>query len=205
MEYYHNLITEKSFQLLRQLRRDCHFILIGGWAVFLYTHSLKSKDIDIIIDYEELEKLKKKFTVIKNDRLKKYEIKMDGIDIDIYLPFYSELGLPAETIQKHSATREGFAVPQIATLLILKQVAYTGRLGTPKGEKDKIDIFSLLLTRETDWELYKKLTDTADLKQLSGELDALLKQTIEIKELNINQAKMAKFKKEMIKNIHAPN
>lgn len=205
MEYYHNLITEKSFQLLQRLRRDYHFILIGGWAVFLYTHSLKSKDIDIVIDYEELEKLKKKFTVIKNDRLKKYEIKIDGIDIDIYLPFYSELGLPAETIQKHIATREGFTVPQIATLLILKQVAYTGRLGTPKGEKDKIDIFSLLLTGETDWELYKKLTDIADLKQLSGELDALLRQTMEIKELNINQAKMAKFKKEIIKNIHASN
>ena len=127
MEYYHNIITEKSFQLFQQLRRDYHFILIGGWAVFLYTHSLKSKDIDIVIDYDELEKLKKKFTVVKNDRLKKYEIKIDGIDIDIYLPFYSELGIPAEEIQKYAGTREGFTVPQIEILLILKQVACAGR------------------------------------------------------------------------------
>lgn len=197
MEYYHDLITEKSFQLLQQLRRNYHFILIGGWAVFLYTHSLKSKDIDIVIDYDELEKLKKKFAVIKNDRLKKYEIKIDGIDIDIYLPFYSELGMPAEIIQKHIVTREGFNVPQIAVLLILKQVAFSGRQGTPKGEKDKIDIFSLLALREIDWKLYKKLTDASGLKNLPDELKSLLKQTVEIKELNINQVKMAKLKKEI--------
>ena len=198
MEYYHNIITEKSFQLLQQLRRDYHFILIGGWAVFLYTHSLKSKDIDIVIDYDELEKLKKKFTVVKNDRLKKYEIKIDGIDIDIYLPFYSELGIPAEEIQKYAGTREGFTVPQIEILLILKQVACAGRQGTPKGEKDKIDIFSLLALREINWKLYKKLTGAAGLNYLSDELKSLLKQTMEIKELDINQAKMAKLKKEIL-------
>lgn len=197
MEYYHNLITEKSFQLLQQLQRERHFILIGGWAVFLYTHSLKSKDIDIVIDYEELEKIKKEFDVIKNDRLKKYEIKIDGIDIDIYLPFYSELGMPAETIQKFVVTREGFVVPKIAVLLILKQVAFHGRQGTPKGEKDKIDIFSLLALREIDWELYKKLTGTVELKHLPNELKLLLKQTMEIKELDLNQAKTSKLKKEI--------
>lgn len=203
MEYYHSLITEKSFQLLQQLRRDYHFILIGGWAVFLFTHSLKSKDIDIIIDYNELEKLKKKFAVTKNDRLKKYEIKIDGIDIDIYLPFYSELGMPAETIQKYIVTREGFTVPQIAVLLILKQAAYAGRQGTPKGEKDKIDIFSLLARREIDWKLYKQSTDGAELKHLPDELKSLLKQTVEIKELDLNQAKMSKLKKEVVNSLAA--
>ena len=197
MEYYHNLITEKSFQLLQRLRRERHFILIGGWAVFLYTHSLKSKDIDIVIDYDDLEKLKNEFVVTKNDRLKKYEIKIDGIDIDIYLPFYSELGVSAETIQKFVVTREGFTVPQIAVLLILKQVAFSDRQGTPKGEKDKIDIFSLLALQEIDWEFYQKLTATAGLKHLPNELKSLLKQTVEIKELDLNQAKMAKLKKEV--------
>ena len=197
MEYYHNLITEKSFQLLQRLRRERHFILIGGWAVFLYTHSLKSKDIDIVIDYDELEKLKNEFVVTKNDRLKKYEIKIDGIDIDIYLPFYSELGVSAETIQKFVVTSEGFTVPQIAVLLILKQVAFSDRQGTPKGEKDKIDIFSLLALQEIDWEFYQKLTAAAGLKHLPNELKSLLKQTVEIKELDLNQAKMAKLKKEV--------
>lgn len=198
MEYYHQLITEKSFQLLRQLRLDYNFILIGGWAVFLYTNSLKSKDIDIIIDYDELEKFKKNFDVAKNDRLKKYEIKREGVDIDIYLPFYSALGLPAEEIRKHVRTCEGFTVPRMEILLILKQVAHAGRQGTPKGEKDKIDIFSLLALGEIDWEFYHKLIEGAGLKHLAAELRSLLKQTVEVKELNLNQAKIAKLKKEII-------
>ena len=54
MEYYQNIITAKSFQILQALKRQYDFILIGGWAVFLYTRTLKSKDIDIIVDYPAL-------------------------------------------------------------------------------------------------------------------------------------------------------
>jgi len=68
MEYYHDLITEKSFKILQDLKREFDFILIGGWAIFLYTKALKSKDIDIIVDYDELEKFKKEFDIVKNER-----------------------------------------------------------------------------------------------------------------------------------------
>ena len=61
MNFYHNLITQKSWQLLQDLRRRYQFILIGGWAVFLYTKALKSKDIDLVMGYEELKKLKEEF------------------------------------------------------------------------------------------------------------------------------------------------
>src|SRR3989338_2700437 len=101
-EYYQNLITEKSFQFLKQLKSQYQFILIGGWAVFFYAHSLKSKDIDIIIDFEELNKFKEKHEVFKNDRLKKYEISLGEFDVDIYLNFYSQFCLPIEVIRQHS-------------------------------------------------------------------------------------------------------
>lgn len=48
MAYYHDLITGTSWRELKQLRRYCNFVLIGGWAAWLYTKALKSKDIDII-------------------------------------------------------------------------------------------------------------------------------------------------------------
>ena len=140
MEYYQDLITKKSFKILQDLRKKYKFILIGGWAVFLHTHSLKSKDIDLIIEYEELEKLRKDFDLIKNDRLKKYEIIINEIDIDLYLPFYSKIGIPAEEIKKHSTSIEGFSVPMAEVLLILKQIAYKERSASPKGEKDKVEI-----------------------------------------------------------------
>jgi len=55
MPYYHDLIAQKSWQLLQSLGKKFDFVLIGGWAVFLYTGALKSKDIDLILDYPQLE------------------------------------------------------------------------------------------------------------------------------------------------------
>lgn len=98
--FYQNTVSHKSWQLLTQLKKKFDFILIGGWAVYLYTQGLKSKDIDIIVDFSELSKLKQAYNIIKNERLQKYEIKTEGIDIDIYLPHYSALGLPTEIIYK---------------------------------------------------------------------------------------------------------
>lgn len=70
MQFYHNIITQKSFEFLQKLNQQYDFILIGGWAVFLYSHSIKSKDIDIILEYHNLARLKEKYDVFKNDRLK---------------------------------------------------------------------------------------------------------------------------------------
>ena len=50
MEFWNSLLTEKSQKLLMQLKNPpIKFILIGGWAVWLYTKQQKSKDIDIVL------------------------------------------------------------------------------------------------------------------------------------------------------------
>lgn len=59
MAYYHDIITEKSWVELKNLAKNIKFILIGGWAVYLFSKTLKSKDIDIIVDYPRLSRLKK--------------------------------------------------------------------------------------------------------------------------------------------------
>jgi len=43
---------------LLELNRKYRFVLIGGWAVYLYSKALKSRDIDIVIDFETLAKMK---------------------------------------------------------------------------------------------------------------------------------------------------
>ncbi len=63
--FYQDYLIDKSFQMLTDFRKKYQFILIGGWAVYFYTKSLKSKDIDIIINFNELEKLKKDFFLEK--------------------------------------------------------------------------------------------------------------------------------------------
>jgi len=195
MQFYHSLVTEKSYEFLQDLKRDYKFILIGGWAVFLYTRALKSKDIDIIVNYDELAKLRESFEVFKNDRLKKYEIKTGEFDIDIYLPHYSQLGIDAQEIQKKSAAREGFVVPELEMLFLLKLFAWENRKGSAKGRKDELDIFSLIFLPEFSSKKYLTQIKKLGMEKLHKDLVALIKNTSRIEELGINEQKMAKLKK----------
>ena len=196
-QFYHDLITEKSWQLLIELKKSYRFILIGGWAVFLYTNSLKSKDIDIIIDYDELAKLKNQFTLLKNDRLKKYEIKAGNFDVDIYLPHYSDLGIDIKRIQETSVIRQGFGVPNLEILFMLKLYAWHNRRGSIKGQKDELDIFSLVFMPEFNWHHLSNLIKEGGFKEYCEGFLALIKQTSEIMELGVNVQAMSKFKKKL--------
>ncbi|OGI25872.1 MAG: hypothetical protein A3J76_05045 [Candidatus Moranbacteria bacterium RBG_13_45_13] len=195
MQFYHSLITEKSYELLQNLKRGYRFILIGGWAVYLYTRALKSKDIDIIVDYDELAKLKKNFDVFKNDRLKKYEIKTGEFDIDVYLPHYSKLGIPIGEIEKKTVVRKGFSVPEPEILFLLKLYAWRERRGSAKGWKDELDIFSLAFLPEFDWDRYQDYIRAYKFKEINLLFLDLVKKTSSIQELKINDQKMSKIRK----------
>lgn len=197
MPYYHDLITEKSWQALQELKRRYEFILIGGWAVYLYTKALKSRDIDLICSYEELEKLKADHNLIKNERLKKYEIHHGEFDIDIYVPFYSDLGIPVEDLQKMTKSVSGFRVLNPEALLILKQKAFKDRAGSLKGEKDKIDIIALL-KEAVDIKKYKNLLIGYGFKDCQTDLKQLLKTIRDIPELDLKAHAFARIKKGII-------
>jgi len=201
-EFYHDLITEKSFKILQDLKGKFDFILIGDWAIFLYTKALKSKDIDIIIiDYDELEKFKKEFDIVKNERLKKYEAKIEEIDIDIYLPYYSNIGLPVEEVKKYTQSIEGFEVPMPEILLILKTYTFFQRRNTTKGRKDLIDIFSLLLKEIINWQQYKELIKKNNLEQINKKLKELISSTKNLPELNLLNHKLSRLKRKILENL----
>lgn len=200
MDFYHDLITEKSWQILLNLRRGYNFILIGGWAVFLYTQSLKSKDIDIVMEYQDLEKLRQHLPVIKNDRLKKYEARSEEVEIDIYVPFYSSPGLPAEDLKKFVTSVEGFIVAEKEALAILKQKAFRRRAATAKGRKDLIDLVSLFQLSDFDWEKYRNLLREYHVEDYARFTQNVLLQTVAIEELNLNVHKMARLKKRILPN-----
>jgi len=201
MEYYHNLITQKSWQLLQKLRKKCRFVLIGGWAVYLYTKALKSKDIDLILDYEELEKLKNKYEVFKNERLKKYEARAEELQIDLYLPFYSELGFPIEEVSQFKTTLEGFSLPEPEVLVLLKAKAFKDRANSVKGRKDLIDIVSLLRLESLDFKKLVALSKKYSLADLLKLVSETLKKTSRIEELNLNTHQMARFKKSVLSKL----
>ncbi len=200
-EFYHNLITDASFKLLQEIKGKFDFVLIGGWAVFLYTKALKSKDIDIIVDYDQLDKIRKEFEVFKNERLKKYEAKTGETDIDIYLPHFSNIGIPVEEIMNHTQMIEGFLAPIPEILLILKAYCFSSRKGSVKGNKDLIDIFSLLSKDIIDWQKYKEIIAEYNLENINQELKNLVSSQRSISELNLLNHKMAKLKRLILKEL----
>lgn len=165
-KYWNSLLTKKSWETLQKLEKEFDFILIGGWAVFLLTKQAKSKDIDIVINFNQLEKIKNNEEVSKNNRLKRYEIKRENIDIDIYVEHYSELAIPVEDIKEYTIKTQGFTIPMPSLLLILKQEAYQNRKNTVKGEKDLIDILSILLFSNPDLVKYSEILKKYDLSYI---------------------------------------
>lgn len=155
-EFWNSEITAKSYEKLQQMKGETDFVLIGGWAIYLHTHAYKSKDIDIVVGYDELIRLKQTYKLSKNEFLKKYEIKLDFFDIDIYLPAFSKLAVPPEELLKHFDTIGGIKVAPLPLLLLLKQQAWLDRKGSIKGKKDALDIALLALSPEFEIAEYAK-------------------------------------------------
>lgn len=201
MNYYHNLTTQRSWRELQKLRKELDFVLIGGWATYLHSQSLKSKDIDIIIDFNTLGLIRKKYPVSKNDRLHKYEIHLDGIDVDIYLPHYSSLGIPVENLLLHTINIQGFKVLQLSNLIALKLYTLSQRGRSPKGRKDFIDLLSLLTqtqaSTKTEVMKIKQILAKYNLLDTLSTFQQMLTENNTVSELNLNQHKYAKVKKEL--------
>ena len=185
MEFWNNTLTERSREVLLELNKTpIKFILIGGWANYLWTKQQKSKDIDIVLeDYNSLNYLKQNYNLVKNDNLKKYEIKVQDIDIDIYVEYFSELGIPIEEIKKHTTLIENISVVTPEILLILKQVAESNRKDSVKGQKDRIDIMTLAFNGEIDFSEYNNLVRRYNFTDRVPEIIADFRQ---IKYLGLN-------------------
>ncbi|MCK4521533.1 MAG: hypothetical protein KAU20_03085 [Nanoarchaeota archaeon] len=203
MEFWNSALTEKSWKILQGLKeKNFDFIVIGGWAAYLWTKLHKSKDIDIIIkNFEDLAILKKEYNLIKNDNLKRYEIKIEEIDIDIYVPFFSELTMPVDDIKNYTAKIQNFDVINAEILLILKQGAEHDREKSVKGEKDRIDIITLLFYADINFKKYFELLKKFNLEYLYERLKGILSNFKEIKYINMNPRKFKLKKQEIMKEL----
>ena len=202
MPYWNELITQKSWEKLQELEKaGIRFTLIGGWAAWLYTKSHKSKGIDIIVDFEELGRLRGLFGLRKNDRLRKYEFKMEEIDVDVYVPHYSRLAMPLEDAAKETAKIGGFSVVKPEILLALKQGAEEARKESEKGLKDRIDIMSLLLKSEIDFTAYNRLLQKHGITHYKKRLVEIVQGFREAKYIGLNIVELKKKKQELLRKI----
>ena len=202
-EFWNSLLTEKSWDILKEISKEkFNFIVIGGWATYLWTKTHKSKDIDIALtNIKDLNFLKQKYNLKKNDRLKKYEISFDEIDVDIYVPYFSQLPIPIEGIKQYSTKLEGLNVVKPEILLILKQGAELDRENSVKGEKDRIDIMALIFFTNIDFKLYLKLLKKYKLENYFIRLKKIITNFKDYDYLNLNPREFKLKKKEVLKKL----
>lgn len=208
MELWNDLITEKSKELLFQLKKTANFVLIGGWAVWLYSQTLKSKDIDIYINFDDFFKMQNFFigrglSINLNPKLNKYEIKTEDIDIDIYTPHHCNLVLSCKDVfeKKWIKNIGGFKVVIPEALLVMKIDAEEKRHGTIKGFKDRIDILSLLYRANINKALLKSLAKiyNLDLRKLIEIIKQSSKEYVYLSQELEDFRKLKKLKNELIK------
>ncbi len=175
MEFWNDIVTDKSWNLLIELTKEFNFIIIGGWATYLHTKTLKSKDIDIVVDFDTLEKLGIKYILKKNTNLKKYEIIVDEISVDIYVPFFSKFVIPLNELEKHYTSVQGMKVVSPEALLILKQQAELERKDSVKGQKDRTDLMNILMNSNVEIKKYFDLIKKYGLKDYPSRLREIIK------------------------------
>jgi hypothetical protein len=203
MEFWNSEITNESWKELISLSTKYDFTLIGGWAIYMYTKLQKSRDIDIVVDYDQFRQLSTDFEMRKNPSLRNYEVKFQKFDIDVYTPFYSKLAVPPQDLINSYTIIENIRVPKVEELLILKLGAFEDRMNSIKGQKDRLDIAGLTFYSSID---YVRLKNLLDGYGKTPYIDLLLKaiRTIErrlLPYLNLNESTYARIKNRTLEAI----
>jgi hypothetical protein len=203
MEFWNDQATEESWNALKELAKKYKFILIGGWACYFHTATIKSQDIDIIVDFETLNQIKKEVSVNKNAILKKYEIILSNTSVDIYVPYYSKFVLPFECIAKNTVKRRGMTVPKPEIILILKQQAELERKESVKGQKDRVDILNILIKSTINMGKYLLLVKKYGLETYMRRLETIIRTSkTEFEYLGIiNPRKIRLIKKKLMEDL----
>lgn len=138
-------------------------VILGGWAIYLYTRGQRSTDVDIAVDFGGLGRLQQEFGagLRKNNNLRKYELILDRVEVDVLVGHFSNAVIPVEDVLEPTRALAGFRVMSPEGLLAMKLCAWLDRIGRTKGDKDEADVLSLLAALSFDWPHYQTIIGKA--------------------------------------------
>lgn len=146
-------------------------VLFGGWATYLRTGVAKSHDIDVIVDHPTLDKVRTKHQLSESRHVggRKFEVKLEGVALDVYPVFESRLGqrlqLPVETLLPLSEKINGVRVLSTEGQFATKMAALLDRPDSLPGDKDRREMWALLRDKpELDFATVGRLLDRAGWK-----------------------------------------
>lgn len=125
-------------------------VVLGGWATYLRTGLAKSHDIDVIVDYATLERLRSQLQLQSSRHVggQEFEANLEGVAVDIYPVYQSKLGqrlqFPVEVLLSQSEKIEQVKVLSAEAQFVAKMAALLDRSDTLPGEKDRQEMWALL-------------------------------------------------------------
>lgn len=152
-EFYDPKLTTLSERVLDGLLGAVSdLILIGGWATFFRVGGARSHDIDVVASPHLLSALAEHCgEITRSTHLggAKYRAEVDGIHVDIYVPYQSTLGLrlklPVAALPPYAETIHGHRVLASHAHLATKIAALLDRPDSLPGEKDRDEIHAILV------------------------------------------------------------
>jgi hypothetical protein len=150
--FYPPEYTDRSRAVLARVRHAVpEAVLIGGWATWLRTGGAMSHDVDLIVTRAQLAQLSSIVDDVSESRHlggRKWRGTIDGIHLDLYVPYESRLGQHLQLrierlIQRTDHIRE-WVVLDLPGHLATKLAALLDRPDSMPGEKDRQEIVSLL-------------------------------------------------------------
>lgn len=153
-DYYPEHLTAHSRQVLQRVGDLVpQAILIGGWASWVRSGGPMSHVIDMIVSHDALTTLRAEAEDMSSSAHiggKKWRATMDGIHLDLYVPYLSRLGqvlnLRAESLVRSTEQVEGWNVLTVPAHTATKIAALLDRPNSMPGEKDREEILALLPT-----------------------------------------------------------
>ena len=164
-------------------------VLIGGWATYLRTKSAKSHDIDVIVDHATLSQLRSKYQLSPSRHVsgKKFEIVLNGVEVDVYPVYQSRLGrrlhVPVEALVTYAERIGRARVLSVEALFVAKMAALLDRPDSLPGEKDRQEMWALASSDEPlDFDVVAAILersgwDAVSRKSLLEETFGLLEET----------------------------
>jgi len=159
MQFWNEEQTKKSRELLNMLASSVDFVLIGGWAVYMYIRQQMSLDVDLAITYNSLEYFRK-YGINDYKGMKVKCSIVNGVYVDLFIEDFSDKDLPVHvsTILKEYNIIEGIKVVDKELLLLLKLWGYF-RADEQKIRKDMLDVLGLMLYGDIDLKKFKAYID----------------------------------------------
>ncbi len=130
-------------------------VFIGGVAVACHAMRANadlvesSHDADLYLSLAGKNEMRDRYEVLRNERLGKDSVLVEGEDFDLYVERQHRLAIPYDEASAFAEVIDEINVAALEHLLVLKLDAARDRRGSSKGDKDLRDIARIVVLLES--------------------------------------------------------